>query len=127
MVQLYISQLRRALAGDAAEIRTHGRAYELRLASEAVDVERFEGLIDAATRGGARGAAREALVLWRGDALSDVVGEPFAAHAERYRASLGAPLPGSAWLLHTLGITKRRRTAYDHAMLRLHDRAKADA
>ena len=54
------------------------------------------------------------------------VGEPFDAHARRYRDALGAPLPGSAWLMAALGITKRRRTAYDHAMLRLHDRAKAD-
>ena len=35
--------------------------------------------------------------------------------------------PGSAWLLAALGITKRRRTEYDHLMLQLHDRAKADA
>jgi hypothetical protein len=54
------------------------------------------------------------------------VGEPFDAHARRYRDALGTPLPGSAWLMAALGITKRRRTAYDHAMLRLHDRAKAD-
>jgi hypothetical protein len=54
------------------------------------------------------------------------VGEPFDAHARRYRDALGRPLPGSAWLMATLGITKRRRTAYDHAMLQLHDRAKAD-
>ena len=54
------------------------------------------------------------------------VGEPFEAHARRYRDALGPPLPGSAWLMAALGITKRRRTGYDHAMLRLHDRAKAD-
>jgi hypothetical protein len=55
------------------------------------------------------------------------VGEPFEAHARRYLGAIGAPLPGSAWLLATLGITKRRRTGYDHLMLQLHDRAKADA
>ena len=55
------------------------------------------------------------------------VGEPFEAHAKRYLASIGPALPGSAWLLQTLGITKRRRTDYDHLMLQLHDRAKADA
>jgi len=54
------------------------------------------------------------------------VGEPFEAHARRYLDTIGKPLPGSAWLLATLGITKRRRTEYDHVMLRLHDRAKAD-
>ena len=55
------------------------------------------------------------------------VGEPFEAHARRYLAAMGKPLPGSTWLLAALHITKRRRTDYDHAMLRLHDRAKADA
>ena len=55
------------------------------------------------------------------------VGEPFEAHAQRYLPSIGRPLPGSAWLLAATGITKRRRTEYDHVMLQLHDRAKADA
>jgi len=55
------------------------------------------------------------------------VGEPFEAHARRYLGRIGRPLPGSAWLLHATGITKRRRTEYDHLMLQLHDRAKADA
>ena len=64
----------------------------------------------------ASGRARE----WR-------VGEPFEAHAQRYLAAIGRPLPGSAWLLERTGITKRRRTEYDHVMLQLHDRAKADA
>ena len=54
------------------------------------------------------------------------VGEPFEAHAQRYLGAIGKPWPGSAWLLATLGITKRRRTGYDHLMLQLHDRAKAD-
>lgn len=55
------------------------------------------------------------------------VGEPFEAHARRYLPAIGRPLPGSAWLLERVGITKRRRTEYDHVMLQLHDRAKADA
>jgi 3-deoxy-D-manno-oct-2-ulosonic acid (Kdo) hydroxylase len=55
------------------------------------------------------------------------VGEPFEAHARRYLPSIAPPLPGSAWLLAKTGITKRRRTEYDHLMLQLHDRAKADA
>ena len=55
------------------------------------------------------------------------VGEPFEAHARRYFASIRRPLPGSAWLMARTGITKRRRTEYDHLMLQLHDRAKADA
>ena len=55
------------------------------------------------------------------------VGEPFEAHARRYLGSISRPWPGAAWLLHATGITKRRRTAYDHFMLQLHDRAKSDA
>jgi hypothetical protein len=55
------------------------------------------------------------------------VGEAFEAHAKRYLPKIARPLPGSAWLLEATGITKRRRTEYDHLMLQLHDRAKADA
>jgi 3-deoxy-D-manno-oct-2-ulosonic acid (Kdo) hydroxylase len=55
------------------------------------------------------------------------VGESFEAHARRYLGAIGQPWPGSAWLLARLGITKRQRTGYDHLMLQLHDRAKADA
>jgi hypothetical protein len=55
------------------------------------------------------------------------VGEPFEAHAGRFVPSISRPLQGSAWLLRQLRITKRRRTEYDHVMLQLHDRAKADA
>lgn len=55
------------------------------------------------------------------------VGEPFEAHAKRYLSAISRPLPGSAWLFAKTGITKRRRTEYDHVMLQLHDRAKADA
>jgi hypothetical protein len=55
------------------------------------------------------------------------VGEPFEAHAKRYLDAIRRPLPGSAWLMAATRITKRRRTEYDHVMLQLHDRAKADA
>ena len=54
------------------------------------------------------------------------VGEPFEAHAKRYLPAIKRPLAGSAWLLEKTGITKRLRTEYDHLMLQLHDRAKAD-
>lgn len=54
------------------------------------------------------------------------VGEPFEAFARRFAPALGRPLPGSSWALHRLGLTKARRTEYDHLMLQLHDRVKAD-
>jgi hypothetical protein len=55
------------------------------------------------------------------------VGEPFEPYAQRFLPQAGRPLPGSAWLLERLGITKGRRSAYDHIMLGLHDRGKLDA
>jgi len=61
-----------------------------------------------------------------GEARRWRVGEPFEAHARRFLSSIGRPLPGSAWLLRRLRITKRLRSEYDHVMLQLHDRAKAD-
>jgi WD40 repeat protein/DNA-binding SARP family transcriptional activator len=76
MVQQYVSLLRRSLGdgdnGNALEILTRGRGYELHVAPDEVDAARFERLV-------ADGAAREALALWRGPALADVADEPFAA------------------------------------------------
>jgi hypothetical protein len=54
------------------------------------------------------------------------VGEKFEAMATRFLPRTRALPPGGAWLMHRLGITKRRRSAYDHLMLQLHDLAKAD-
>jgi hypothetical protein len=62
----------------------------------------------------------------RGQPRSWRVGEPFEDFARRYLPSIARPLPGSAAVLHALHITKSRRTAYDHYMLQLHDRVKAD-
>lgn len=62
-----------------------------------------------------------------GEARRWRVGEAFEDHARRYLPAISKPLPGSAWLLEKTGITKRRRTEYDHVMLQLHDLAKADA
>ena len=74
MVQLCVSQLRKALAGadGGAEIVTRGRGYELRLGSDGLDARRFERLVAGAM-------PREALALWRGGPLADVADEPFAA------------------------------------------------
>ncbi len=81
MVQLYVSQLRRLFAGEGAQIVTHGRGYELCVPADAVDVARFERLVDQAGRSdrSPNEAARNALELWHGAPLADVAGEPFAA------------------------------------------------
>jgi len=55
------------------------------------------------------------------------VGEPFEPYARRFLPHTGRPLPGSAWLLERFGVTKGRRSTYDHIMLGLHDRGKLDA
>src|SRR5260221_11799388 len=54
------------------------------------------------------------------------VGEPFEAVARTFLPRIPSPLPGSAAILAGLQVTKRRRSAYDHLMLNLHDRAKED-
>jgi hypothetical protein len=61
------------------------------------------------------GTARE----WR-------VGEPFTDMAQRFLPKLRPLLPGQAWAMATLGLTKGSRSAYDQAMLGLHDTAKMD-
>ncbi len=53
-------------------------------------------------------------------------GEPFQQVAERFFPGVRRPFPGSSWLLHCLRIVKGRRTLYDHFMLGIHDRMKAD-
>lgn len=54
------------------------------------------------------------------------VGEPFGDASTRFAPRLSAPVPGSAAMLRALKVTKSRRSAYDHYMLQLHDKIKAD-
>ena len=55
------------------------------------------------------------------------VGEPFENVAERFAPQLRRPLPGqrAAWRL--FGVTKSYRTLYDHYMLRMQMKMKADS
>ncbi|HKR89150.1 MAG TPA: Kdo hydroxylase family protein [Phenylobacterium sp.] len=53
------------------------------------------------------------------------IGEPFAEHAARFLPATRPVSPLVPWMLLGLGLTKGRRTAYDHVMLQLHDAAKA--
>jgi DNA-binding SARP family transcriptional activator/DNA-binding beta-propeller fold protein YncE len=83
VVQNYVSQLRKALGPDVIVTRPPG--YVLRIEGDALDSARFhdltsEGRTLAADGEQARAAARyeEALALWRGPALADVVFESFA-------------------------------------------------
>ena len=81
-VQVYVSQLRKALG---PVIATRAPGYVLDLDPEHVDLHRFSRLAQegrAALETGDAAAAevvlREALALWRGPALADFVYEPFA-------------------------------------------------
>lgn len=53
--------------------------------------------------------------------------EPFEELARSFLPKIPKPLPGSAWLLDSLGLTKGRRSLYDHYMLQMHDRGKEDS
>jgi DNA-binding SARP family transcriptional activator/WD40 repeat protein len=85
-VQVYVSQLRKALG--AGVIVTHGRGYRLAVDPEQVDAGQFEALRAEGRRALAEGdAARakdrlcSALGLWRGEPLADFAYEPFAQGA----------------------------------------------
>lgn len=54
------------------------------------------------------------------------LGEAFEPMAKHFLPSIPAPIPGCAPVLQFLGLTKSRRSAYDHYMLQLHDKMKAD-
>jgi DNA-binding SARP family transcriptional activator/WD40 repeat protein/energy-coupling factor transporter ATP-binding protein EcfA2 len=83
-VQVYVSRLRKTL-GDA-RVETTPAGYVLRLGPDELDLQRFDQLVTGARRelaGGqpqqAAAGLREALALWRGEPLSDLADEPFAA------------------------------------------------
>jgi DNA-binding SARP family transcriptional activator len=88
MVQIYVSQLRKALGLARNELLlTKPPGYVLELDLEQLDAARFERLVrDAAAdraAGGTEAAARklrEALALWRGPALGELAELPFAQH-----------------------------------------------
>jgi DNA-binding SARP family transcriptional activator len=79
VVQVYVSQLRKALGEGVIETRPPG--YVLVAEPEALDIGRFERLVDEAHGAQADVAAaklREALALWRGPPLADVAYDAFA-------------------------------------------------
>jgi DNA-binding SARP family transcriptional activator len=88
-VHKQIAELRRLLGSEA--IRTQGSGYVIHLARNQFDLARFEGLTsDAAAAMSQSDAARstallkDALALWRGEALGDLRGEEsLLSHARR--------------------------------------------
>lgn len=84
VVQVYVSQLRKAL-GENDRLLTRPPGYLLRVEQHELDVARFETLFEEGRRALAAGdprraaaALRDALALWRGPPLADFVYEPFA-------------------------------------------------
>jgi hypothetical protein len=54
------------------------------------------------------------------------LGAPFPEVAGRFFARTPSAIPGSAWLMKSVGLTKAYRTPYDHMMLAVHDAMKRD-
>jgi hypothetical protein len=61
-----------------------------------------------------------------GEPRSWRTGEPFEDIAKKFLPGLQRPPPVVSFALACLGITKSRRSAYDHLMLKLHDAMKSD-
>jgi predicted ATPase/DNA-binding SARP family transcriptional activator len=87
-LQVYVSQLRKALGPDGGVLETRPGGYALAVEPDAVDALRFERLAglgrEALAAGEPERAAPtllEALALWRGPVLADLAYEPFAATA----------------------------------------------
>ena len=80
VLQNYVSQLRKLVGADS--VRHSNAGYVLEIAEGQLDRDRFVGLVDAAQASAALevkvARAREALALWRGEALADVAEADFA-------------------------------------------------
>ena len=82
-VQVYVSQLRKALG--ATRLETRGQGYVLHVEPTDLDSRRFEALVGEARKAVEQGEARRAaetlriaLAVWRGSALADFRYEQFA-------------------------------------------------
>jgi DNA-binding SARP family transcriptional activator len=85
-LQVYVSQLRKAIGAD--RLLTKAPGYSLRVDEGELDLDRFERLVRAGRERLAAGDAaaavqplEEALELWRGPALAEFESEPFARDA----------------------------------------------
>ncbi|WP_345711487.1 AfsR/SARP family transcriptional regulator, partial [Kineococcus glutinatus] len=82
-LQVLVSRLRGAVAGDDLRIERTAAGYRLLVDADSVDATRFEALVRAAASPSAGPGARlraagEALALWRGPALDEAAEDDFA-------------------------------------------------
>jgi predicted ATPase/DNA-binding SARP family transcriptional activator len=84
-LQVTVSRLRRSLADGGAALETVASGYRLAVEDDAIDARRFEQLSAEGHRAladgepeRAAGTLREALSLWRGEALAEFAFEAFA-------------------------------------------------
>ena len=87
-LHVFVSRLRRAMAGAGDRLLTRPPGYVLELGRDELDADRFERLYDTARAALAAGRAEDAVALltqaqalWRGHALADFTYEPFAQGA----------------------------------------------
>jgi len=85
-LQVYVSQLRKAIGADRVVTRAPG--YSLHVGEGELDLDRFERLaregreqLAAGDAEAAAGTLQEALALWRGPAFAEFTAEPFARDA----------------------------------------------
>jgi hypothetical protein len=117
----YAPLLRRARTSfRPAEIA--GRAYSARHDDRRLHIDAFpsrptggDRILRIFTNAAPNGTVRH----WR-------VGEPFPDYAARFLPRIHPMRPLQSALMATLGLTKGRRTGYDHLMLGLHDQGKYD-
>lgn len=122
MFPAYTERLRVART-SLRPVRVEGRATSWRKDDTRLHIDAFpsrpnhgERILRVFHNANPHGEAR----VWR-------VGEPFEDLARRFLPEITPPVPGAAWLMDMLHITKSRRSRYDHIMLQLHDRMKADS
>ncbi|ROO90834.1 DNA-binding SARP family transcriptional activator [Actinocorallia herbida] len=121
-LKTYVSAVRRAVAAAECEIETVPRGYRLSVRPELVDILRFEAMLRASARVGCDAERavllEDALGMWRGEALQDLVfeGGPLRDAATRLREKRLAAIQDIADLCVRLG---RHREAIDHLRVAL--------
>ena len=92
-LQVYLSQLRKAIPAGAERIRTEPPGYRILVSEEEVDALAFErgvregrSLLAAGDPGGASDALAAALALWRGEMEATESRQAEAAHLDELRA-----------------------------------------